>query len=310
MFLTQGMPLAYKYCLGEGLELGASIHNSFYLQDCPNLSPSDGTKYMFERDLLDYQRYQANYAEHSDSQMARVDLIGDFQNIPKPDASLDYLISSHVIEHDPNTFAALIEAQRSLKNFGVFFCIFPKRIAAKEDWFRPLTTLENMIAAHENNLSMSDMPPETWRDHYQVFSLQSMLRVVNHLNQQNLGQWFIECVEETDSKVGNGHTVVLRKYDRLAESVWPDDDSFARDFFGAWEAGRPGEALNMLKISLSFNFFDPVKLHLAGHLSRQIGDNQEAIEFLRQALIIEPENEAFRKEFFEWSGVVYANPVL
>ena len=80
MFRTSGMPLAYKYCIGEGLELGASIHNSFYLPNCPNLSPSDGINYMFERDLLDYQRYQTNYAEHSSSQMAQVDLIGDFQN--------------------------------------------------------------------------------------------------------------------------------------------------------------------------------------------------------------------------------------
>lgn len=310
MFRTHGMPLAYKYCVGEGLELGASIHNSFYLSNCPNLSPSDGTEYMFERDLLDYQRYQANYVDHSNGQMAKVDLIGDFQNIPKPDASLDYLVSSHVIEHDPNTFAALIESDRALKNFGVFFCIFPKRIAAQEDRFRRLTTLEDMITAYENKLGMADMPPETWRDHYQVFSLQSMLRVVNHLNQNNLGHWLIECFEETDSKVGNGHTVVLRKYDRLAQSVWPDDDSFARDFFAAWEGGRLGEALSMLKISLSFNFFDPVKLHLAGHLCKQIGDTHEAVEFLRQALIIEPENEEFRKEFFEWSGVVYANPVL
>lgn len=310
MFRTSGMPLAYKYCIGDGLELGASIHNSFYLPSCPNLSPSDGIDYMYERDLLDYQRYQANYAEHSASQMAQVDLIGDFQNIPKPDASLDFLVSSHVIEHDPNTFAALIESDRTLKNFGVFFCIFPKRIAAHEDRFRALTTLPDMIAAHENKLGMADMPPETWRDHYQVFSLQSMLRVVNHLNQQKLGHWLIECFEETDSKVGNGHTIVLRKYDRLAQSVWPDDDSFTRDFLGAWEGGRLGEALGMLKISLSFNFFDPVKLHLAGYLSKELGDTREAIEFLRQALIIEPENEAFRKEFFEWSGVVYANPVL
>ncbi|MCO8167303.1 methyltransferase domain-containing protein [Pseudomonas sp. 21LCFQ02] len=310
MFRTHGMNLAYKYCVGEGLELGASIHNSFYLSNCPNLSPSDGTSYLFERDLLDYQRYQANYIDHSGGEMAPVDLIGDFQNIPKPDASLDYLVSSHVIEHDPNTFAAFIESDRVLKNFGVFFCIFPKRIAAQEDRFRRLTTLEEMIAAHDSKLGMSDMPPETWRDHYQVFSLQSMIRVVNHLNQQRLGKWLIECVEETDSKVGNGHTIVLRKYDQLAESRWPDDESFARDFFGAWEAGRPGEALAMLKISLSFNFFDPVKLHLAGHLAKQIGDTSEAIEFLRQALIIEPENEAFRKEFFEWSGAVYANPVL
>ncbi|MCO8163351.1 class I SAM-dependent methyltransferase [Pseudomonas sp. 21LCFQ010] len=307
---VQGMTLAYNYCLGEGLELGASLHNSFHLPNCPNLSPSDGTAYLYERDLLDYQHYQAGYINYSNSEMAPVDLIGDFQNIPKADISLDYLVSSHVIEHEPNLFAAFIESDRVLKNFGVFFCIFPKRHATPGDGVRRLTTLQEMIDAHENELGMLDMPPESWRGHYQLLSLQSMLRAVNYLNQQHLGSWLIETVEETDSKVGNGHTIVLRKYEKLAESRWPDDESFAQAFFSAWESDRLGEALAMLKISLSFNFFDPVKLHLAGHLSRQLGYTDEAIEFLRQALIIEPENEEFRREFFEWSGIIYSNPVL
>lgn len=309
MIRAQGMTLAYSYCIGEGLELGASLHNSFNLPNCPNLSPSDGTAYLHERDLLDYQHYQAGYINYSNSEMAPVDLIGDFQNIPKADASLDYLISSHVIEHEPNIFAALIESNRVLKNFGIFFCIFPKRHATPGDGVRRLTTLQEMIEAYENKRGMSDMPAHSWRGHYQLLSLQSMLRAVNYLNQQQLGTWLIESFEETDSKVGNGHTIVLRKHEKLTDSLWPDDDSFAQSFFGAWEAGRPGEALAMLKISLSFNFFDPVKLHLAGHLSRELGDSGEAIEFLRQALIIEPENEDFRKEFFEWSGTVYSNPV-
>lgn len=306
----KGMPLAYKYCVGQGLELGASVHNSFHLPDCPNVSPSDGERYLFERDLHDYQRYLSRYADQFSAPMAPVDMVGDFQNIPAPDESLDYLISSHVIEHDPNTFAALIESNRVLKDFGIFFCIFPKRVAAEEDRFRALTSLESMIESYATGRGMADVPEENWRDHYQVFSLQSMIRAINHLNQAGLGSWLIECVEETDTKVGNGHTIVLRKFNRLATSVWPNDTMFAKDFGAAWEAGELGQALSMLKIALSFNFFDAAKLHLAAHLSKEMGDLVEGINFLRQALIVEPENEGLRQEYFKWSGTVYVNPVL
>lgn len=305
-----GMALAYKYCVGIGLELGAATHNSFHLPDCPNLSPSDGVGFLFERDLLDYQRYESRYAQQFNTPMAKVDMVGDFQNIPLADKSVDYVISSHVIEHDPNPFAALIESGRVLKDFGVFFCIFPKRVAAEEDRFRALTTLEQMIDAHARDLGMADMPESNWRDHYHVFSLQSMIRAVNYLNTQGLGNWMIECVEETDSKVGNGHTVVLRKFERLASSVWNDDTNFTRDFTAAWEGGRMGEALCMLKIALSFDFFDAAKLHLAAHLSKELNDLPEAVNFLRQALVVEPENEGLREAFFNWTGVVYTNPVL
>lgn len=66
----------------------------------------------------------------------------------------------------------------------------------------------------------------------------------------------------------------------------------------------------MLKVSLSYDFFDPVKLHLAACLSRELEDEYESVEFLRQALILEPENEDFRSDFFSWTGRYYTNPVL
>ena len=159
-------------------------------------------------------------------------------------------------------------------------------------------------------IDVHSMPENDWREHYQVFSLQSMLRVINHLNNSGLGSWYIECVEETDSKVGNGHTIVLRKFEGLAGSRWFEETAFAREFSRLWEAGQLGEALAMLKVSLSFEFFDAVKLHLAAHLCRELGDLHEAVEFLRQALIVEPENEEFRKVFYEWTGSFFTNPVL
>lgn len=304
-----GMALADKYCLGEGIELGAAAHNAFHLPHCLNVAPSNGEDYVHERDLADFVKYRDAQLERTGTVLP-VDLVGDFQCIKAPDGSFDYLISSHVIEHSPNTIAAFIESQRVLKNFGTFFCIFPKRVAAATDALRSLTTLPTLVEAYQKGIDIHSMPEQDWRDHYHVFSLQRMLEVINYLNVEGLGSWYIECVEETDSKVGNGHTVVLRKFEGLAGSRWPTEEAFVRAFNDQYEAGRLGEALAMLKVSLSYDFFNPVKLHIAACLSRELGDTCESVEFLRQALVLEPENEAFRREFFEWTGQYYVNPVL
>lgn len=305
----RGMALAHKYCVGSGIELGAAAHNAFYLPHCLNVAPSDGVNYVHERDLADYLKYKQAQVDRT-GEMIKVDLVGDFQSIHCSDQAFDYLISSHVIEHAPNVLAAYVESQRVLKNFGVFFCIFPTRVAAKSDATRVLSTLPEMIEAFQMGIDVHSMPENDWREHYQVFSLQSMLLVINYLNNSGLGCWYIECVEERDSKVGNGHTIVLRKFEGLAGSRWSEDTAFANEFSRLWETGQLGEALAMLKVSLSYEFFDAVKLHLAAHLSRELGDMHEAVEFLRQALIVEPENEEFRKIFYEWTGGFFTNPVL
>jgi SAM-dependent methyltransferase len=304
-----GMALAHKYCVGQGIELGAAAHNAFYLPSCLNVAPSDGVDYVHPRDLADFLKYSNAQVERVGDAVS-VDLVGDYQTIRSEDGAFDYIVSSHVIEHTPNVFAAYIESQRVLKDLGVFFCIFPKRVAAVTDGVRALTTLPAMIEAFELGVGIESMPEEPWREHYQVFSLQRMLEAVNYLNCNGLGCWYVECVEETDSKVGNGHTVVLRKVTGLAASRITDNNVFVSELEGHLQAGCLREALTMIKVSLSFEFFDPAKLHLAAFLSRELGDVTEAVEFLRQALIVEPENEDFRKVFFEWTGGFYTNPVL
>lgn len=303
------MRLATKYCQGKGIELGAAAHNSFGLVDCMNVAPCDGTQYLHERDLADYQQYHTEQMKMS-GQVSRVDMLGDFQCIHAPDASVDYIISSHVIEHVPNLFAAFIEAQRVLKHGGVFFCIFPKRTAARTDRTRSLTTLAQMIEAYENKVDMTTVSQDDWRGHYQVLSLQSMVRAINHINAQGLGSWFIECIEETDSKVGNGHTVVLRKVDGLSAEKWLKIEDFNAQFNHLLMAGELEKALTLTKLLLSFDFFDANKLYLASALSRQTGNTYEGVEFLRQALVVDPENEEYRREFLEVTGVAYVNPVL
>lgn len=305
----QGMALANKYCQGAGLEIGAAAHNAFFLPNCLNLAPCDGESFLYPQDLQDYDHYkkeQANYC----AEPARVDALGDFTAIPFPDATFDYLITSHVIEHVPNLFAAYVESSRVVKNDGVFFCIFPNRNAERNDQLRALTTLEQMVDAYENRLDMSKMGEHRWRGHYQVFSLQNMLRAINLINTVGLGHWLIECVEETDSKVGNGHTVVLRKQAGLSVSVYKDSSQFNEVFNARLEEKDLSGALHLVKVALSFDFFNANHLYLAFALNCQLDNVQEGLEFLRQALIVNPENEEFRSLYVQFTGGPFINPVL
>lgn len=83
------MPLAFKYCIGRGLELGAAAHNPFDLPDCRTVAPCDGVNYLHPKDLEDYGHYKNEQMKLS-QEVEIVDLVGDFQNIPAEDGSLDY----------------------------------------------------------------------------------------------------------------------------------------------------------------------------------------------------------------------------
>lgn len=303
------MPLATHYCVGHGIELGAAAHNPFDLPDCTFIAPCDGKDYLYQKDMDDYRHYVAHNATMV-SEEAPIHAIGDFQHIPKENNSIDYIVTSHVIEHAPNTIAAFVESSRVLKNGGIFFCIFPKRNAWVGDVVRPLTSLDDMITTFDRGITMADMPHETWRGHYQVFSLQSMIRCVNYMNQAGLGSWLIEAVEETDSKVGNGHTIVLRKYDDLHLFKTNDVHHFNDVITQQIEDHAFDVALSLVKSVLSFHFFSPETLYKAAFLSAKVNQLHQCIHFLQQALILDPENEKYRQEFYQLTNVGYTNPVL
>jgi SAM-dependent methyltransferase len=300
-------PWTQKYCSGTGMELGRASHNSFGL-DCPNVAPCDGINFLHPKDLEDYQVYCAEQQRHG-CMPTPVDLIGDFQNIPAKNNSLDYLVSSHVIEHEPNPIAAFIESWRALKSDGIFFCIFPKRNAEKNhDVFCPLGKLEDFSLAYAENRNIEDAfaQGKPWRCHMFVYSLQSMMQLINWINQKKLAAFCIEALEETDSKVGNGHTLILRKLP--PEEMIEADYALLIDTVIAKNAYQ--DALRLAKIALSFHFFDADMLYAAALLSLHVGDIVEGQEFYRQSLIQNPEIEARRREFFEFFGEYYQNPVL
>lgn len=87
-----------------GVEIGAHVN------PVPGLTPF-------------YTDYTVSFAATA----GRVDLLADGTALPFPDASLDYLCSSHVIEHLANPLGGLMEWLRVLKPGGFLYLIAPDK---------------------------------------------------------------------------------------------------------------------------------------------------------------------------------------
>lgn len=312
------MPLASVLCAGVGVEFGAAAHNAFHLEDCRNIAPSDGIRYVHPQDLLDYRKY-VDHGRAMGEGLANVDLIGDMENIPVDDGSVNYAISSHVIEHEPNPIRAFKAIGAKLKDDGIAFFVFPKRNQASingNDGIRALTTLEEFVRFYLDSRTVltADMD---YRAHYCVYSLQSFLGLVCWCN-RNLGLgWVVEAIEETDSKVGNGHTAAFRKSVALAElgaKVRAEDavqDAFALTTgLETLDAERVEQAITLLRIALSLDFAQPEALFLLGRLLHARGHGMQSREFMQQALILRPEHEPYRRVYYETHGTLYCNPLV
>jgi SAM-dependent methyltransferase len=185
--------LAHKYCIGHGLEIGAAAHNPFNLKDCLFLANKERVEFWRESEI------------NSCGEFIKPDMYGDAENIPLENSSLDYVISSHVIEHVPNPIKAFFEWNRILKDQGIVFMIFPKRDADPNDVNRPISEISDFYKQYNNPQPLTDEHCHIW-----IFTLSSMVGLIDYCNKEhNLG-WEIIDYEETDSKVGNGSTVVCR----------------------------------------------------------------------------------------------------
>lgn len=83
------------------------------------------------------------------------DYYGDAANLPFRSNSLDYVVSSHVLEHTANPVAALAEWYRVLKPDGLVYLVVPDR-RYTWDHRRPLTPIAHMLADFERNTTAVD----------------------------------------------------------------------------------------------------------------------------------------------------------
>ena len=297
------MKLAKQWLIGRGVELGRGAHNPLAPEDCFSVAPSDGVRFVHPRDLEDHQIYVMEQQRYGRA-AARVDYVADATDLPFEKGSLDYVASSHVLEHVPDLFGAWIEWQRVLRPGGINFSIVPMRMALPEDAVRPVSSLSDFVLAFERATTPEALYPEfPWRGHYHVFTLQLLLAAVNLFNQKNFGWWQLEGVEECDSNVGNGHTLVLSKQDVLPELACslPKLDV-------AFSEGKHAEAALLARQALSLNFRIHEAWAMLAVCEYQLGDAGAALESLTQALILQPGNVDYRGFFQELSGRAFEYP--
>lgn len=193
------MALAHETCHGTGAELNAAAHNPFSL---------DGSINVFLGDRETSERFREHQLQLCGA-YAEVDRWG-LQEVD--DDTLDYVLSAHVLQEAPDLFALLDEVERVVKDGGIFFAIVPKRDALPADAGRELTTIEELQTDYQ-----SDELPANCRH---VFDLASIGAIIAY----HKPHWETITGEETDSKVGNGHTVVFR-----VRKAIPDSDGISHE---------------------------------------------------------------------------------
>lgn len=183
----------------EGIEIGAAAHNPFGVNS-KNVAP------------------KANYEFYSKEQIeiagvaADIDIDGLADAIPIPDHSVDFVLSSHVVEHLPDLVAAFNEWSRVIKPGGYVVMIVPQRDALKSDARRELSTLEEVLAAQGRKSG----GPKTDKHHW-VFTSASLVSIIEKLD---LG-WTHIGTEDPDSKVRNGFWLAYRVGPERPKSILP-----------------------------------------------------------------------------------------
>jgi predicted SAM-dependent methyltransferase len=145
--------VALQFLRGEGIEIGA--------MDYPLRMPRDArVRYV---DHLDEAGLRSAYAENlaSGKPLVVPDIVDDGSRLAAfADASLDFVVANHVLEHVEDPIAALKNYLRVLRPAGVLFMALPDA-RHTFDAPRPRTAVEHLLRDHQ------DGPRVSRRDHYE-----------------------------------------------------------------------------------------------------------------------------------------------
>lgn len=185
--------LAHHYLDGlSGLEIGASAHNPFGLD----------TKNVDIADAFNTSTYKKRELRIS-GEVASIDIVAPGDVLPVPDASVDFVISSHVLEHFVDPIAALLEWYRVVRSDGYVYLIVP-HMERTFDRDKPRTTFTSLQARHAGTETATP-DPETGHASYWV--TEDVIELVRGIGLD----WELVDFQDTDDKIGNGFAVVLRK---------------------------------------------------------------------------------------------------
>ncbi len=182
-------PLAHQLLDGlKGLEIGGAAHNAFGL-DTLNVDRIEQS----HPDFVPYATEQRGIC----GEVMPVDVVAPGDQLPFPDKSFDFIISSHVIEHFWDPIGAIKEWARVARKYIYIIC--PHRDALPSDRDKPLTTLEELWRRHHGELRVRGGD-----EHFSRWLPDTFAAMCESAG-------FVICKRQSvDDKVGNGFTVVIR----------------------------------------------------------------------------------------------------
>jgi SAM-dependent methyltransferase len=179
-------PLAHRLLDGlQGLEIGGSAHNPFGLK-------TRNVDYTAE--MTSFKQEEIKLC----GEALPVDIVSPGDKLPLDDNSVDFVLSSHVIEHFPDPIKALKEWYRVVKPGGYLYIVAPHK-ERTFDSDRPRTTLAELMERHKTGKQ-----PDRYRDHCSVWITDDFVELIRWLG------WTIVELQDVDDKVGNGFTVVIQ----------------------------------------------------------------------------------------------------
>lgn len=155
--------VANTFIKGRGIEIGA-LH-------MPLRVPRTAiVKYV---DRLSVEALRRHYPELNDKDLVNVDIIADGERLESvTDATQDFVIANHFLEHCQDPIGAALNMFRVLKPGGVLYLAIPdKRNSFDVD--RPVTSLEHLMRDHE------DGPSWSRREHFEEWT-----RLVNKVQDE------------------------------------------------------------------------------------------------------------------------------
>lgn len=137
--------LAKKYIHGRGIEIGA-------LQEPLEVPPDAKVTYV---DRLPVAGLRKLYPELGDVRIVDPDIIDDGEKLSKiPDASQDFVIANHFLEHCQDPIGAIKNLYRVMKSGSILYMAVPdKRYTFDKD--RPITPLSHLIRDHQEGPAWS-----------------------------------------------------------------------------------------------------------------------------------------------------------
>jgi SAM-dependent methyltransferase len=230
---TRTSALATKYLENlHGVEIGASTQNSFRLKRSIN---------------VDFSDEQGGLWQHKGCQPATVNIVALGDDLPFKDGTLDYVLSSHVMEHFFDPVKALREWYRVIKPGGYIYIIAPHKDRTF-DRHREPTPVSELIdrstgkikvsnyAKPLNDKALEGTDKETVGKLYEVMpqrlvidkkttKLDANWAYYDSDDHHHWSVWRTEDfvalvkqlkyniieIQDSDDKVGNGFAVVIRK---------------------------------------------------------------------------------------------------